>query len=144
MPSSPAARAALAARDAEVARLTRAGLTATQIGWQLGVSTRAVTRAHARLRAAAPPAPPPPPRGGSDWQRLALCRDEDPELFFPVGTTGPAAHQAEEAKAVCRRCAVIGDCLSWALESRQPTGIFGGLDEAERRELRRRELAGAA
>ena len=39
-----------------------------------------------------------------DWRHRALCRDEDPELFFPIGTTGPALVQIEQAKAVCQRC----------------------------------------
>jgi len=38
-----------------------------------------------------------------DWRHRAICRHVDPELFFPIGTTGPAAVQVEEAKAVCRR-----------------------------------------
>jgi WhiB family redox-sensing transcriptional regulator len=50
-----------------------------------------------------------------DWRHRALCRDEDPELFFPIGTTGPAATQVDDAKQVCNRCAVAEDCLSWAL-----------------------------
>jgi len=62
----------------------------------------------------------------------------DPELFFPIGTTGPAALQVEEAKAVCRRCPVVNDCLQWALASGQDAGVWGGLDEDERRALRRR------
>jgi len=73
-----------------------------------------------------------------DWRHLAACRDEDPELFFPIGTTGPALLQVEEAKAVCRGCAVIDDCLSWALESGQETGVWGGTSEDERRVLARR------
>ncbi|MEN3359563.1 MAG: WhiB family transcriptional regulator, redox-sensing transcriptional regulator, partial [Mycobacteriales bacterium] len=52
-----------------------------------------------------------------DWRHRALCRDEDPELFFPIGNTGPAILQIEEAKGVCRRCTVTEECLSWALES---------------------------
>jgi len=39
-----------------------------------------------------------------DWRHRAACRDEDPELFFPVGNSGPALLQISEAKAVCRRC----------------------------------------
>ena len=50
-----------------------------------------------------------------DWRHRALCRDEDPELFFPIGTTGPALVQIEQAKGVCRRCPVTESCLDWAL-----------------------------
>lgn len=42
-----------------------------------------------------------------DWRHRAACLDEDPELFFPIGNTGPALLQIEEAKAVCRRCDVV-------------------------------------
>lgn len=87
-----------------------------------------------------------PPRGpagriddGGTWQHRAACLTEDPELFFPVGTTGPALWQAEEAKAVCRRCPVLGPCLAWALESRVEHGVWGGRTEEERRSLRRRQ-----
>jgi WhiB family transcriptional regulator, redox-sensing transcriptional regulator len=78
-----------------------------------------------------------------DWRHRAACRDEDPELFFPIGTTGPALHQVDEAKAVCRRCEAIEDCLSWALNSDQDAGVWGGLDEDERRALKRRRLNSA-
>ena len=47
-----------------------------------------------------------------DWRHRAACRDEDPELFFPIGNTGPALLQIEEAKAVCRRCAVMESACS--------------------------------
>ena len=73
-----------------------------------------------------------------DWRHEAACRDEDPELFFPIGNTGPALMQIEEAKAVCRRCPVVEACLTWALESGQDAGVWGGLSEDERRALRRR------
>ncbi|MBC7550665.1 MAG: WhiB family transcriptional regulator [Cellulomonas sp.] len=73
-----------------------------------------------------------------DWRHRAACLDEDPELFFPIGNTGPALHQIEQAKAVCHRCPVLETCLKWALESGQDAGIWGGLSEDERRALRRR------
>ena len=73
-----------------------------------------------------------------DWRHEAACRDEDPELFFPIGNTGPALVQIEEAKAVCRRCPVVDDCLRWALETGQDSGVWGGLSEDERRALKRR------
>ncbi|MFG3429579.1 WhiB family transcriptional regulator [Streptomyces californicus] len=73
-----------------------------------------------------------------DFRHRALCREEDPDLFFPIGSTGPALLQIEEAKAVCRRCPVMDQCLQWALENRQDSGVWGGLNEDERRSLKRR------
>ena len=37
-----------------------------------------------------------------DWRSKAACLTVDPELFFPIGNTGPAIRQVAEAKAVCR------------------------------------------
>lgn len=73
-----------------------------------------------------------------DWRHHAICRDEDPELFFPIGDSGPALVQIEQAKTVCRRCPVTEECLKWALESGQDAGIWGGMSEEERRSLKRR------
>ena len=73
-----------------------------------------------------------------DWRHKAVCRDEDPELFFPIGNTGPALQQIEDAKAVCRRCPVTETCLKWALDTGQDAGVWGGLSEDERRALKRR------
>ena len=79
-----------------------------------------------------------------DWRHRAACREEDPELFFPIGNTGPALLQIEEAKAVCHRCPVIDACLGWALESGQDAGVWGGLSEDERRALKRRNARARA
>lgn len=71
------------------------------------------------------------------WIEQASCLNHDPELFFPVGTTGPAVVQAERAKTVCAGCPVRGECLRWALDTCQDAGVWGGLDEEERRVIRR-------
>jgi WhiB family redox-sensing transcriptional regulator len=73
-----------------------------------------------------------------DFRHRAICRDEDPELFFPVGTGDPALKQIAEAKTVCRRCPVASECLAWALDSGQDAGVWGGMSEDERRALKRR------
>ena len=64
-----------------------------------------------------------------DWRHRAVCRDEDPELFFPVGNSGPALAQIADAKLVCNRCPVTTECL---------TGVWGAMSEDERRALKRR------
>ena len=76
-----------------------------------------------------------------EWRRTAACRDTDPDLFFPVGTTGPAIEQIENAKAVCRQCEAQTDCLEFAIATNQDSGIWGGTSEEERRKLRRAWLA---
>jgi WhiB family redox-sensing transcriptional regulator len=75
------------------------------------------------------------------WRRHAVCRDTDPDLFFPVGTTGQALVQIDRAKEVCEQCAVRTDCLQYALETNQDSGIWGGTSEEERRKLRREFVA---
>jgi WhiB family transcriptional regulator, redox-sensing transcriptional regulator len=72
------------------------------------------------------------------WRSKAACLDEDPERFFPIGTTGPALLRIEEAKAICHRCEVIEPCLKWAMEFGQDAGVWGGLSADERRALKRR------
>ncbi|GAA2215884.1 WhiB family transcriptional regulator [Nonomuraea monospora] len=79
-----------------------------------------------------------------DWRHRAACRDVDPELFFPIGNTGPALMQIEEAKQVCRSCSAVESCLKWALESGQDAGVWGGLSEDERRALKRRSARARA
>ncbi|MER8007697.1 WhiB family transcriptional regulator [Streptomyces sp. NPDC094149] len=78
------------------------------------------------------------------WRDQAVCRNEDPELFFPIGTSGPALMQTAQAKAVCARCPVQGQCLEWALEHGEILGVWGGTGENERRALQRRRRRTAA
>ena len=73
-----------------------------------------------------------------DWRHTAACLNEDPELFFPVGNTGPAMAQIEEAMKVCQRCDVREECRSWAMAAGQAHGVWGGLSEDERRAMKRR------
>jgi len=78
-----------------------------------------------------------------DWRNRANCLKSDPELFFPVGEIrmGNAAHrQSELAKAVCARCVVVDECLIYALETNQDTGIWGGTTPDERRAMKRRAI----
>ena len=77
----------------------------------------------------------------TDWRDLAACRDSEPTLFFPVGTTGPAIDQIEAAIAICSICPVQEDCLQYALETNQESGVWGGYAEDDRRRLRKRWLA---
>jgi WhiB family redox-sensing transcriptional regulator len=75
------------------------------------------------------------------WRSQAICRDTDPDLFFPIGTTGQALVQIDRAKEVCDVCPVKTDCLEYALETNQDSGIWGGLDEEQRRNIRRQAAA---
>ncbi|MBI5088429.1 MAG: WhiB family transcriptional regulator [Actinobacteria bacterium] len=75
------------------------------------------------------------------WRNRAVCKDTDPDLFFPVGTTGQALVQIDRAKEVCGTCPVKSECLDYALETNQDSGIWGGLDEEQRRNIRRQAAA---
>lgn len=72
------------------------------------------------------------------WRQDAECRDLDPNLFFPVGVTGPAVDQIAAAKGICSACPVRAECLEFAITTNQEFGIWGGTSEDERRVLRRK------
>ena len=76
-----------------------------------------------------------------DWRDKASCRSVDPDLFFPVGTTGIALVQIEHAKAVCQTCQVKTQCLEFAISTNQESGVWGGTSEEERRALRKQYIA---
>lgn len=76
-----------------------------------------------------------------DWRIKAACKDTDPALFFPIGTTGVAIDQIEAAKQVCTGCSCMVMCLQFALDTNQDAGVWGGLSEEERRVIRRQRAA---
>ncbi|MGH9066517.1 MAG: WhiB family transcriptional regulator [Acidimicrobiales bacterium] len=76
------------------------------------------------------------------WRKQAACRHSPPDLFFPVGTTGPAVDQIEAAKQVCRGCPARRLCLEFALTTNQESGVWGGMSEEERSRLRKARMAG--
>jgi WhiB family transcriptional regulator, redox-sensing transcriptional regulator len=73
-----------------------------------------------------------------EWQQQAACRGEQTGAFFP-----PPHFERKElrlarervAKAICRTCPVSAECLEYALALREPHGVWGGLNEVERRQL---------
>jgi WhiB family transcriptional regulator, redox-sensing transcriptional regulator len=74
----------------------------------------------------------------SEWWSEAACLTADPELFFPVSSSGPALWQVAQAKAICARCQIRQACLGYALDAGPVQGIWGGTTEAERWRLRPR------
>lgn len=73
------------------------------------------------------------------WRNRSACLDQDPELFFPIGSSGPALLQIEEAKVVCGACDVLVTCLKWANEAGRDAGVWGGQSEEERLSIKRRD-----
>lgn len=77
---------------------------------------------------------------GLPWMRSAECgrRDErgefvhDPELFHP-----PMGGSTTPAKSVCAACPVLEECREWAIRTKQPFGVWGGMSVMERRAARR-------
>lgn len=80
-------------------------------------------------------------KDSGDWRHDAACRDEDPELFFPpTGDSHPARLQTEEAKAFCKKCPVIDECLTFSIDNSQEAGVWGGLSEKERQRMKRKNI----
>jgi WhiB family redox-sensing transcriptional regulator len=76
------------------------------------------------------------------WQFDAACRGEDSSLFFAPNyfeRREEKDRRESRAKAICERCRVRSMCLDYALRVRETHGIWGGLNEFERRQRLRRQ-----
>ena len=71
------------------------------------------------------------------WQERAACRGRDTATFYhPENERGASRLRRElRAKAICAGCLVTENCLRWALATREPYGVWGGLSTEEREEL---------
>jgi WhiB family transcriptional regulator, redox-sensing transcriptional regulator len=72
------------------------------------------------------------------WQAKAACRGPHTSMFFPPShfeRKDDKEIRESQAKAICASCPVRRSCLEYALRIREPHGIWGGLNEAERRSL---------
>lgn len=72
------------------------------------------------------------------WQLRAACRGPQAVVFFPpsyVERKDERNGREREAKSICRSCSVRPDCLEYALRIREPHGIWGGLNESERKQV---------
>ena len=70
------------------------------------------------------------------WQAKAACRGPQATVFFPPSHFERKDEKVERearAKSICAACAVRKPCLAYAVEIREPHGIWGGMNEAERR-----------
>jgi WhiB family redox-sensing transcriptional regulator len=67
-----------------------------------------------------------------EWSKEAECRGEDADLFFPS-----QGDSVREAKEICGRCIVQMDCLQYAIDAREPGGIWGGFALKNRNSISR-------
>jgi WhiB family redox-sensing transcriptional regulator len=77
-------------------------------------------------------------RSDDHWQAKAACRGPQATVFFPPSHFERKDEKAEResrAKSICAACAVRQPCLAYAIKIREPHGIWGGMNEAERRAL---------
>ena len=86
-----------------------------------------------------------PRPGGSGWHWRAACQGIDSRLFFPpdrAETNDERVGREAIAKSICAECAVRPECLDHALAVGESYGIWGGLNETERRALVRERQNG--
>ena len=72
------------------------------------------------------------------WQPRAACRGPQSAVFFPPTQFERKEEKLERerrAKEICQGCSVRQDCLEYAIGIREPHGIWGGLNEVERKQV---------
>ena len=77
------------------------------------------------------------------WQVKAACRGPQSAIFFPPSHFERKDEKEEretQAKSICATCSVRQACLDYAIRIREPHGIWGGLNELERKQLLARRV----
>lgn len=74
-----------------------------------------------------------------NWADGAKCDGEEPEFFFP-GEPKKNLEKTLEAKTFCQGCTVRLDCLEYSFRENLEYGVYGGLDEDERKEWKYKYL----
>ncbi|MFM7068529.1 MAG: WhiB family transcriptional regulator [Actinomycetes bacterium] len=72
------------------------------------------------------------------WQDAGACRGPEASLFFPpphFERQVDRLARERRAKAICSACLVRDECLNYAVAIGEPHGVWGGLNEVERRAL---------
>jgi WhiB family redox-sensing transcriptional regulator len=75
---------------------------------------------------------------GEGWQAKAACRGPQSAAFFPPTHSerkDERLARESRAKSICAGCLVRKECLDYAVRIREPHGIWGGLNEMERKQL---------
>ena len=78
------------------------------------------------------------------WQEKAACRGPHCAIFFPPAQFERKDEKEErevKAKSICAGCAVRQPCLEFAIRIREPHGIWGGLNELERKQVMARRAS---
>ena len=84
-------------------------------------------------------------RGEEVWQTRAACRGPHAVVFFPPSRPERKEERVSReraAKEICRPCPVLQDCLEYAIRIREMNGIWGGLNETERKQIIDRAISG--
>ena len=74
----------------------------------------------------------------AEWREQAACLPLPGILFFGLDDNESALERRsreEQAKSICDTCGVRSECLAYALATKEPYGIWGGLTELERKSL---------
>jgi len=73
------------------------------------------------------------------WYSEGICKNVDPDIFFPE-----RGASTRNAKAICRSCPVIEDCLDFFVRTEQPFGVWGGVTGGQIRKVLIRQKSNLA
>lgn len=74
-----------------------------------------------------------------DWVEQGMCRDTDPNKFYPPDDKPVPRDFYAKAKAVCALCCVKVECLAYGQD--EPYGVWGMTTPVERGRMRDLRIA---